>query len=665
MLCGLLPPSGGSLRVAGFDLRRAAAPARGHIGYMAQKFSLYGDLSVRENLRFFSSAYGCTARASGRASPGHWTNSSSARSLRRHSGDLPLGYKQRLALACALMHEPDILFLDEPTSGVDPLARREFWRRINALAEAGVTMLVTTHFMEEAEYCDRLVIMAQGASWLRAPPRRSRRAARRGDSRPDDGRRLRRRDRGGRASAGGGVSAGALRRLRGLLRKEFLQIAARSLGARHRLPVAGVLAADFRLRRFARREERAARARRRAARRAAASFAARFAQSPYFRPRQFLDDPTRRPRDGGARGAGHRLAAGRFRPPRGCMAGGAPIGVIVNGVDANNARIVEGYVQQVWSEMARGSAAGDRGRPSPMPVAVEPRVWFNPAVSSRDYLVPGLIAIIMTLTGALLTAMVIAREWERGTMEALMVTRVRIREILLAKLCRISCSGMGGMAASVAMAVWLFGVPLRGSLVAARRRLGSVPAGRARHGAADFQRRAQPVRRRPDRDHHDLPAGVHPVGLPVRHRQHAASAVQLITHLVAARYFVAILQTVFLAGDRVVGDPAQHGGAGGHGGGVPRRRAADAPASGWTDRDVAAGTGADRQGTARRAERRQEPSRADRPAVDPAHRLRLRRDLRSEQRADRRLRRGRQRRLARPGGAVCGSPTFSRMGRAK
>jgi ABC-2 type transport system ATP-binding protein len=126
MLCGLLPASSGTLRVAGFDLRRAAAPARGRIGYMAQKFSLYGDLSVRENLRFFSSAYGlCGARQRDRIA---WALAEFE--LGAFAGatskDLPLGYKQRLALACALMHEPDILFLDEPTSGVDPLARREF-----------------------------------------------------------------------------------------------------------------------------------------------------------------------------------------------------------------------------------------------------------------------------------------------------------------------------------------------------------------------------------------------------------------------------------------------------------------------------------------------------------------------------------------------------------
>ncbi len=170
MLCGLLPASEGTVMVAGNDLRRGAARARGHIGYMAQRFSLYSNLSVIENLRFFSSAYGLKgarqrARIVWALEEFEMDSFSEAK-----SGDLPLGYKQRMALAAALMHEPEILFLDEPTSGVDPLARREFWHRINSLAEGGVTVLVTTHFMEEAEYCDRLVIMAEGEILAQGTP---------------------------------------------------------------------------------------------------------------------------------------------------------------------------------------------------------------------------------------------------------------------------------------------------------------------------------------------------------------------------------------------------------------------------------------------------------------------------------------------------------------
>jgi drug efflux transport system ATP-binding protein len=162
MLCGLLPASAGTLRVAGVDLRHAAAAARAKIGYMAQKFALYGNLNVRQNLEFFARVYGLRgARWRARID---WADEEFdlAQFGEQVSGELPLGYKQRLAMACALMHEPEILFLDEPTSGVDPLARRDFWRRIYALARGGVTVLITTHFMEEAEYCDRLAIMAAG-----------------------------------------------------------------------------------------------------------------------------------------------------------------------------------------------------------------------------------------------------------------------------------------------------------------------------------------------------------------------------------------------------------------------------------------------------------------------------------------------------------------------
>jgi ABC-2 type transport system ATP-binding protein len=162
MLCGLLPATGGTLRVADMDLRRARASARQRIGYVAQKFSLYGALSVTENLAFFASAYGLRgARKHDRID---WALQQFALASLAHlsSGQLPGGYKQRLAMAAALLHEPEILFLDEPTSGADPLARREFWRRITTLAEQGVTVIITTHFMEEAEYCDRVVILDAG-----------------------------------------------------------------------------------------------------------------------------------------------------------------------------------------------------------------------------------------------------------------------------------------------------------------------------------------------------------------------------------------------------------------------------------------------------------------------------------------------------------------------
>jgi len=162
MLCGLLRPSEGTARVAGQDLLRAPAAARGRIGYMAQRFSLYAELSVMENLRFFARVYGLGASAR-RAAIGEALERFGLGDVAEQAaGLLPLGLKQRLALAASLLHRPEILFLDEPTSGVDPLTRRDFWTRIGLLAEAGVTVLVTSHFMDEAEYCDRLGIIDAG-----------------------------------------------------------------------------------------------------------------------------------------------------------------------------------------------------------------------------------------------------------------------------------------------------------------------------------------------------------------------------------------------------------------------------------------------------------------------------------------------------------------------
>ena len=162
MMCGLLRPTEGTALVDGLDLYEAPAAARARLGYMAQKFSLYGDLSVKQNLTFFAGAYGLK----GARRTAAIERAVAAFDLKSHldtnSGALPLGFKQRLALACAILHEPPVLFLDEPTSGVDPLTRREFWGYINAMVAHGVTIMVTTHFMDEAEYCDRVALIYRG-----------------------------------------------------------------------------------------------------------------------------------------------------------------------------------------------------------------------------------------------------------------------------------------------------------------------------------------------------------------------------------------------------------------------------------------------------------------------------------------------------------------------
>ena len=338
----------------------------------------------------------------------------------------------------------------------------------------------------------------------------------------------------------------ALRRLSGLLRKESLQIwrDPSALAIAFVLPAVLLLIFGYGVSLDARNVPIALVVQQPSA--LAASFTSQFARSPFFRPRRFLTIQDAEQAMTAQQVQGIVWLPSDFT--RRAEAGGnSPIGVIVNGVDANDARIVEGYVQQVWAAWltARAQLAGGR---APLPLSVQPQVRFNPAVDSRDYLVPGLIAVIMTLTGALLTALVIAREWERGTMEALMVTRVTMREILLAKLIPYFVLGMGGMAASVAIAVFLFGVPLEGSvwvLTAASGlfMLTALGMGLVISSVARNQFVAGQI-------------AIITTFLPafllsgfVFDINSMPRVVQIITHIVAARYFVAILQSVFLAGN--------------------------------------------------------------------------------------------------------------------
>ena len=159
MLCGLLKPSEGQAEVAGLELRSSGTEVKRQLGYMAQKFSLYGLMTVRQNLEFFSGIYGLRGRLRKQRMAEMVEIFHLDPYLHESPDSLPLGFKQRMALACALMHRPRVLFLDEPTSGVDPITRREFWTHITGLVRRGVTVLVTTHFMEEAEYCDRVALV--------------------------------------------------------------------------------------------------------------------------------------------------------------------------------------------------------------------------------------------------------------------------------------------------------------------------------------------------------------------------------------------------------------------------------------------------------------------------------------------------------------------------
>ncbi len=230
------------------------------------------------------------------------------------------------------------------------------------------------------------------------------------------------------------------------------------------------------------------------------------------------------------------------------LSGDTPtIQVIVNGVNANNARIIQGYIQGVWIKWLE-KYARSAGRSLNIPVVLEQRVWYNPALRSRNFLVPGLIAVIMTLIGALLTAMVVAREWERGTMEALMVTPIQVKDLLLGKLIPYFGLGMGGMALSVAMAVWLFEVPLRGSVwvlfasaalfLIVALGMGLLISTLAKNQFVAGQAAIVST---------FLPAFI--LSGFIFDINSMPAPIQGLTHVIAASYFVSILQTVFLAGN--------------------------------------------------------------------------------------------------------------------
>ena len=170
MLCGLITPTNGTATVMGEDLYKGGAKVRGSIGYMAQKFSLYGNLGVKDNLDFFAGVYGLSGAVKKRKIEEMIDIFGFKNHLHTAANTLPLGLKQRLALACSVMHEPHVLFLDEPTSGVDPITRKEFWTHINGMVKKGMSIMVTTHFMDEAEYCDKIMLIYGGKAIANGTP---------------------------------------------------------------------------------------------------------------------------------------------------------------------------------------------------------------------------------------------------------------------------------------------------------------------------------------------------------------------------------------------------------------------------------------------------------------------------------------------------------------
>ena len=498
MLCGLLPASGGSLRVAGLDMRSAPGHARRQLGYVSQKFALYGNLTAAENLAFFAGAYGLPPAEAQRRVDEVAREFGLEGHLATPSAQLPGGYRQRLAMAAALLHRPGILFLDEPTSGADPLARRDFWQRITALAQGGTTVVVTTHFMEEAEYCDRLVIQDAGRVLALGTPGQIRRRA--GDAADmeqafiaivEEARRGSQEPALSDAAATGQPSVPAdsqtarqapadarhrfWSRLRSLTRKETRQLLRdrANLAFGLVLPIALILLFGYGITLDVTDapvavvlEDASPQAR---------QAVSGLQRTPWIHP---VFVPTMREAEALIV---DRRVDGIVRVPSdfasALAAGRAHVQLVVHGSDAATARVVQSYVQGALAQatLEDADAAGasrDRdprddlaaNAPRPGRVQVESRLWFNVANTSTWYLVPGLLVLIMTLVGAFLTSLLVAREWERGTMEALLVTPARPLEILLSKMIPYFGVGMLGCSLCLVAAKWLFHLPFEGSV---------------------------------------------------------------------------------------------------------------------------------------------------------------------------------------------------------
>jgi ABC-2 type transport system permease protein len=339
---------------------------------------------------------------------------------------------------------------------------------------------------------------------------------------------------------------GPAMRLRGLIRKEFLQVLRdpSSIAIAFLMPVALLLLFGYGVSLDALHVPVAVVSESDTPE--AASFIGSFRHSRYFNPavmRTMAEAET-------ALRERRAEAIVRLRPDfaRGLRGNGpAPIQLIVNGTDANTGRIITGYVEGAWLTWLARTAAENAAAPPPG-VDVEYRIWFNPEVRSRNYLVPGLVAVIMTLIGAMLTAMVMAREWERGTMEGVLATPVTVRELMLGKLVPYFLLGMGGMAVSVTVAVWLFQVPLRASLwvlvaASALFMLDALGMGLLISAVA----RSQFVAAQAALMGTFLPAFI--LSGFIFDIDSMPRVVRFITYGIAARYFVATLQTVFLAGN--------------------------------------------------------------------------------------------------------------------
>ncbi len=571
MMCGLLTPTSGFAHVLGIDLQKSPSQAHQQVGYMAQKFSLYSDLTVKQNLEFFAGIYGLHGKNKIQKITEMIEAFDFKPYLHANASELSLGFKQRLSLACAIMHEPPILFLDEPTSGVDPITRREFWTHINGLVRKGVTVMVTTHFMDEAEYCDYVGLVYRGKLIATGTPDQLKELVtnkKLPEPTMEDAfiELIMQHDKNNTQNPTETDAAmtilplktpsifnrfvsqsDSVRRWLALCRKEFYQIVRdpSNILIAFILPMVMLFIYGFGinldskdLRMGIVLQDTSSEARR---------FEDAFFASPYLQMTSMptLAEATKQLVAGNIRGFVAIQSDFSKRLP--LSHGISPVQIITDGAETNTANFVTSYAvgaQQKWQEI-RGI---ETGKPLQAPINIETRYWFNPAAISRNYIVPGSIAIIMTVIGALLTSLVVAREWERGTMEALLSTSITRLEFLFSKLMPYYLLGIFSMAVCWLVAITLLGTPFCGSLIflfietslflgcALGLGLCLSTATRNQFNAAQASLNLA-----------FLPAVM--LSGFIFEINSMPLAVQAVTYLMPPRYFVASLQTLFLAGN--------------------------------------------------------------------------------------------------------------------
>jgi len=570
MLCGLLTPTSGSAKILGIDLQKNPAQARQKLGYMAQKFSLYGDLTLEQNLTFYSGLYGLSGEAQKEKMSEMIDIFELQPYLAIKSHHLPLGFKQRLALACAIMHNPAILFLDEPTSGVDPIARREFWTHINRLVEQGMTVIVTTHFMDEAEYCDHIALIYKGKLIATGTPEELKNQVRNSQQTDPSMEEafielIKQQDKTEllenvpnkenlqhnlpvlKIKTGGFNNQNGLTRFIALFKKEFYQIIRdpSSILVAFILPMLLLFIFGFGI------NLDTSKIRLGIVLHDSSSDARRFEQSYHYSP--FIEAITLN----SFKDAEYLLTKGKIRGIIIIQSDfsiklkqknkTAPIQVITDGAEPNTANFVIGYATGAWQNWL-SQRANESAKPIMNLINLEPRYWYNPATISRFFLVPGSIVLIMTVIGALLTSLVIAREWERGTMEALLLTPITRIEFLASKWIPYYLLGMMAMFVCTVIAIIVLGTPFRGSFfllfIESSLFLGSV-LGLGLFLSAALRNQFTAAQ-----------AALNIAYLPammlsgfVFEISSMPIIIQAITYILPARYFVSCLQTLFLTGN--------------------------------------------------------------------------------------------------------------------